>query len=220
VRASNVSFAGPLCAERSVSIPDGRSAMFRTILVPLNGTTTAEIAVPYAIDQARRHDAQLVLLRVVPRPELPRNLVARGGPMPVAYACADMELECLYSQARRYLLSLVERYRLGSDTVISIAIGDPYLRLKAAIAQYVAPLVVVASTEPNSTYPSALTDSVARTIRDGEVPILVVRNPLPEPVARGAVDLPVTVFDSPMPVDVQPQWHVLTAVDARVAGVN
>ncbi|HML21087.1 MAG TPA: universal stress protein [Aggregatilinea sp.] len=38
------------------------SLAYQRILVPLDGSETAEFAVPYAVDLARRHDAELVLL--------------------------------------------------------------------------------------------------------------------------------------------------------------
>lgn len=39
--------------------------MFRKILVPLDGSSLAEKALPFAEEEARAHRASLVLLRVV-----------------------------------------------------------------------------------------------------------------------------------------------------------
>jgi nucleotide-binding universal stress UspA family protein len=189
--------------------------MFRTIIVPLNGTEAAEAAVPIAAEEARHHSAQLVLLQVIPRPELPEDHVVHGGPLPVVYV--EEERDCLHSRARRYLRSVVDRYRLGMKTVVSVEFGDPYLRLKAAIERYPSPLVVMATPAPGRDRLSTLPDALVGLLREGLTPVLVVRGSrsirlLPEvPVAAGITQ----------PLDDQvPQWEILTAVDPRVIGSN
>ena len=51
--------------------------MFETVIVPLDGSPHAEFAIPYAIDEARRHQAKMVLIHVIPRPE-PCTSTVRG----------------------------------------------------------------------------------------------------------------------------------------------
>jgi nucleotide-binding universal stress UspA family protein len=191
--------------------------MFRTILVPLNGTAAAEVAVPYAVEEARRHCAQLVLVQIVPRPELPTDREVRGGPVPIVYACSDEERACLQDQARRYLRSVLERHRLGFDTILSIQIGDPYLRLKAAIERYAAPLVIVASAAARQVHAEPLPNAVSQLLRDGVVPVLVVRQGRPIPVDE-TVSVPTR--EPRPPAAGAPEWQVLTAIDARVVGAN
>ena len=56
--------------------------MFETVIVPLDGSPHAECALPYAIDEARRHQATMVLLHVIPRPEPCTSTVRGSGPVP------------------------------------------------------------------------------------------------------------------------------------------
>jgi nucleotide-binding universal stress UspA family protein len=55
--------------------------MFDTVIAPLDGTPHAEVALPYAIDEARRHGAAMVLMHVVPRPEPCTSPARRSGPL-------------------------------------------------------------------------------------------------------------------------------------------
>ncbi len=53
----------------SVQAPVKRRISYRRILVPLDGSPRAESALPIALRLARSHDAELLLLHVVARPE-------------------------------------------------------------------------------------------------------------------------------------------------------
>jgi nucleotide-binding universal stress UspA family protein len=191
--------------------------MFRTIIVPLDGTEAAEAAVPYAAEETRHHGAQLVLLQVVPQAEQPPDHVVRGGPMPIVYVYPEDESDVLRTAARQYLVSVVDRYQLGMRTVISVDIGDPYLRLMAAIEQYPTPLVVVATPGPSGERPIALPIPLIEFLREGPVPVLVVRGARP---IRRFAEVPVAAGVSQSLVDETLQWENLTVVDARVAGSN
>jgi nucleotide-binding universal stress UspA family protein len=200
--------------------PNGTSlkkedVMYRTIIVPLNGTTAAETAVPFAADEARRHGAQLILLQIVPRPELDSKRVVRGGPLPSVYACSDEELLSIKQQARRYLRSVIERYDVNVDAVIAVAIGDPYLRLKAAVEHYPAPLVVATSTKPSTSHPSALHDAISGLLLEGAVPILIMRQKWPLPIDMTPAVAPVVLED---PDVSETQWQDVIPIDARLAG--
>src|SRR5215218_7862795 len=135
--------------------------MFRTIIVPLDGTRAAEAAVPFAAEEAQHHGAQLVLQQVISQPELPRDHPAHGGPLPIVYVYPEEERDRLHTQARQYLCSVVDRYQLEIKTIISIDIGDPYLRLKAAIERYPAPLVVIATPASSRDRAPALAAALA-----------------------------------------------------------
>jgi nucleotide-binding universal stress UspA family protein len=189
--------------------------MFRTIIVPLDGTEAAEAAVPYAAEEAHHHGAQLVLLQVITQPELSRE--ARGGPLPIVYVYPEEERDCRHNLSRRYLCSVVDRYQLEMKTIISIDIGDPYLRLKAAIARYPAPLVVMAVPAPSRDRTSVLAESLAGLLREAPAPMLVVRGSRP---IRRFTEVPVAAGVSQSLDDQPPQWEILTTVDARVAGSN
>jgi nucleotide-binding universal stress UspA family protein len=46
--------------------------MFNKILVPLDGSENAEKVIPFVITEAQKHDAQIIIIRVIPplRPAL------------------------------------------------------------------------------------------------------------------------------------------------------
>ncbi len=60
-------FLAPLLARRRLSpAAVAEPSMFQKILLPLDGSALAEEALPYAIAQAQRFGAQLILLKVIP----------------------------------------------------------------------------------------------------------------------------------------------------------
>jgi nucleotide-binding universal stress UspA family protein len=74
----------------------GESSLFHKILLPLDGSALAEEALPYAIAQAQRFAARLILLKVVPP-----LLEARSPHMEsVVAAAVEKELRPVAEQAR------------------------------------------------------------------------------------------------------------------------
>src|SRR5687767_3226173 len=104
--------------------------MFDTVLVLLDGTPAAEAAIPFGVDEATRHGSGLVLLRVIPRPELPlRSRVPHGGPAPARSEWDGPVLAEEEREVRRYLAGVVERFALAPGTETVCAVGEPYPRL-------------------------------------------------------------------------------------------
>jgi len=64
------------------------SEMYKRILLPLDGSALAEQALPYAVAQAERFQAELVLLRVIEAP--PRM---GGGMSQTAFERAEGEMK-------------------------------------------------------------------------------------------------------------------------------
>jgi nucleotide-binding universal stress UspA family protein len=191
--------------------------MFRTIIVPLDGIETAEAAVPYAAEEAQRHNARLVLLRVVPQPEMTHEHLTHGGPLPIVYAYPEDERDCLLDHAQAYLRTVVQRYRLDDEPIISVRCGDPYLRLKSAIEHYPAPLVVIASPASSRGRAPVLADTLNGLLREGPAPVLVIRGA--QPVGR-ETEQPAEVGALLSLVDQPREWKDLVLVDALVAGSN
>jgi nucleotide-binding universal stress UspA family protein len=160
--------------------------MFRAVIVPLDGSASAEVAVPYAVDQASRQRATLVLVRVIPRPELLPTLLPRGGPMPRVPIWPADGLAAEERQAGAYLDGVARRFRLviGSETVV--AVGDPFLRLVAEIQRRPAPIVVVSATSVAKPVTPAEGHLVRRILLAGVAPVLAVRE-------QAAVDADVSV---------------------------
>lgn len=162
------------------------SVLFRTVIVPLNGSAAAEAAIPYAIDQASHHGATLVLVRVIARPELPVALPRLGGPMPHMPIWPADELATDDMKARAYLDGVRRRFRLPVGSEVVITVGDPYQRLVAEIQQRPEPMVVAAAAggaRPAHPEPDGMAN---RILRAGIAPILVVREGVSVPAGESA----------------------------------
>lgn len=151
--------------------------MFRSVIVPLDGSSPAETAIPYAIDQASRHGATLVLVRVTARPELWPAVPCVSGPVRRTPVWPEEELAAEERQGVAYLATVVRRFGLPADTAVVVPTGNPYLRLAAEVRCRAAPLVVVArsGSEPTATR-SRL---VRRLLRGRVAPVLAVRDDQP-----------------------------------------
>jgi nucleotide-binding universal stress UspA family protein len=145
-------------------------AMYRKILVPLDGTGFAEHALPLARSIARRSGAELHLVAVVP-PE-------RG----LLFATAERNVEAGGRQ-EAYLASI--RERLGTDVPVSTAIleGDIVPCLCAYAASRDVELMVIATHGRGALARFWLGSVADEVIRHAHLPILLVH---PE---EGEVDL-------------------------------
>lgn len=157
--------------------------MFDTIIVPLDGSPHAEAAVPYALAEARQHDAALVLLRIIPRPEPCLGVANRGGPPPLIPTWPRAELLAAEGEAIRYLEDVRRRFGLGGRAEMVVAAGDPLRRLLAEVRQHRRPLVVLTTGDPGVAPAPYLSRIVRCLLAAGTVPVLAVREPLPVPHA-------------------------------------
>lgn len=151
--------------------------MFSTVIVPLDGSPHAEAAIPYAIDEARRHGADLVLIQIINRPEVCPAPVSHGGPAPTKPAWSAAEIEAETRQAERYLNDVVERYWLGSDTRRIVTVGDPTTRLLAEACTYDEPIVVMTTGDVTGGEKPPLSERARRLMVAGTVPVMCVRLP-------------------------------------------
>ena len=156
--------------------------MFGTVIVPLDGSSHAEIAVPYAVDEARRHGAALVLVRVIPRPE-PGPGVRGSGPAPRQPDWPPHEIAAAEQQARRYLRDVIKRHGLRPETATRVVVGDPRLRLAAEVAHHPSPLLVMTTGDATGGARPPLSTVAGSLMVGGVVPVLGVRQPPTGPVA-------------------------------------
>jgi nucleotide-binding universal stress UspA family protein len=151
--------------------------MFATVIVPLDGSAQAEAALPFAIEETVRHAARLLLVRVLPRPEpaiLTRN---HGGPAPVIPVWPQREVATDERRSLAYLRDVCDRFGLGIDTRLVVAVGDPGARLLAEALMHPRPLVVLATGDADPRSP--LSGLARRLLTADAIPVLVVRQPTP-----------------------------------------
>jgi nucleotide-binding universal stress UspA family protein len=156
--------------------PSGGAAPFapRTVLVPLDGTAAAEVALATAQDVAGHVGAALHLVMVVAtlgtvRGE--RQALAQALPM-----ATRAELDLVGEDARRYLDEIADRLRVGGTAVTTeVRRGDTLSALAAEAAEAGVGLVVMA-THGRAGVQAIWAGSMAtRLLARTRVPLLLLR---------------------------------------------
>ena len=159
------------------TVPEVTEVKYSRILVPLDGSSRAESALPYAVRIAQKQDADIVLIHATPK----LDYIA-AGPQHVQ----DMELqEKLSKRISRLAAEYLERTRSrlsGSDVVVHCALlksGDVRRLLEDAITTQSADLLVM-SSHGQSGYSDVPTGDVSGFILcRTPIPVLMVRRPRP-----------------------------------------
>jgi nucleotide-binding universal stress UspA family protein len=157
--------------------------MYRSILVPLDGSTFSEYALPLAREVARRTGASLQLLHVIP----PFPIIDAGGPL-----LADADLMAHFqAQARAYLEGLLRR--LGGPAAVSAAPavreGEVVTQVKDYAARAGADLVVMATHGRGPLARFWLGSVADELVRQLPLPLLLVRPRETAPDLTHAPDL-------------------------------
>ncbi|HVL24350.1 MAG TPA: universal stress protein [Thermomicrobiales bacterium] len=164
--------------------------MFQTIIVPLDASLHAEAALPYAIDEARRHGAMLVLLHVVPRPEppVPPPRVQLGGPTIRPPSWPERDVANAAEAACGYLDRVVRQYLLPPGTVSRVVVGEPSKRVIAEARAWPGALVVMTTGDCAAHPRPALSEVARQVLLSGTVPVLGIRHDAApsEDVMRGS----------------------------------
>jgi nucleotide-binding universal stress UspA family protein len=153
--------------------------MFDTVIVPLDGSPHAEFAIPYAIDEARRHHATIVLVHVIPRPEPCTSPVRRSGPLPWQGEWPAEEIEPAKRTAETYLRDVVTRYGLDPETQVCVAVGDPGVRVAAEAARHQKPLVVMLTGDSTRHSVPPLSLVTSYLLIASAIPVLGICQPPP-----------------------------------------
>jgi len=150
------------------SVWEEKTMMAKRILVPLDGSESAEAAATLAADLARGSGGDVRLLQVHPVPE---HRVSSTGRV-VAYA--DQEMERLSAEGRDYLESV--EARLGPVPAESVVrFGKPEQEILVEAEAFDADLIVV--TTPRRNWLERLTGSGLgeKLLHTAPVPVVLVR---------------------------------------------
>ncbi len=148
----------------------GEGSMFHNILVPLDGSTRAERALPIAAQIARARQSAITLLRVVPNvPDVGAYMIPAVG---ASYAATERE----ESEARAYLSEVAKRPALHGVTVTTLVeFGVPTRVILDAIATTGVDAVVIGSHGRTGLSRWMLGSVASAVVRHASIPVLLVR---------------------------------------------
>jgi nucleotide-binding universal stress UspA family protein len=141
--------------------------MYKRILLPLDGSTMAEKALPHAIAQAKQFGAMLILLRVL-------------EPFPHARGMSTVDIGSIKRQANEWAQEYLDRLvadtqEQGVSVQSAIVEGQPNVTIMQFAEKNQVDLIVVCS-RGRSGVSRWLMGSVAdRVVRGATVPVLLVR---------------------------------------------
>jgi nucleotide-binding universal stress UspA family protein len=174
--------------------------MYRTILVPLDGSLRAEWALPTAVRLARASHARISLLTV----EVPVPVVAVGMGMLPEVPVPD------YDRAAEYLHHVADALSAKGVAALALGVVEPTAMLFASVGREIAHRaklldagLVVMTTHARSKIGTMLMGSVARdTVHASEAAVLLVKPP---------------DIEQPPSYDGQPLGRILVALDTAQA---
>jgi nucleotide-binding universal stress UspA family protein len=155
--------------------------MYAHILVPLDGSDLAEVALAHAEGLARKLGSRLLLVRV---DNLPATLMAEvapmGGPMPPELIEDALQAET--DESKDYLSKTAQRLKDdGLPVEWEVVEGDPARAIIDAAHARGADLIAMA-THGHSGLRRMVLGSVADSVlRGSHLPVLLVRPPVPNP---------------------------------------
>lgn len=149
---------------------EAKPAEIVRVLVPLDGSSLAEQAIPYAQAVAGK-DGALVFLHALPEPEPIYGLL---GDVLVP---ADEVLRLEEESARQMLQETVERWRpvLAADPVLDLMPGDPAEAILKAAERHHCQMIVMASHGRGAVGRLAFGSVADRVARTATIPVLIIR---------------------------------------------
>jgi nucleotide-binding universal stress UspA family protein len=161
-------------------LPRREPAAIRSIMVPLDGSPLAEAALPYAIELARRFDAELHLVRVAETPEVYALLGAHGQAATSGEVIAEIAQQMI-DNASAYLGEVSERLRREGIQVESHVLEGLAIEQLLAFERERQPDLVVMATHGRGGLRRVIFGSVAEhVLREGNAPVMLIRPPEPE----------------------------------------
>jgi len=148
--------------------------MYKRVLLPLDGSDLAEQALPHAVAQAERFQAELILLRVLEM--LPRDRQWSGAVVKEGFELTD-------KLARNYLGQIATRiiHEHGTPVQVVTADGRPHVEIIHFAENNKVDLIVM-STRGQSGFSRWLMGSVAeRVVRGVRIPVLLIHAKENEP---------------------------------------
>jgi nucleotide-binding universal stress UspA family protein len=156
-----------------LAMVDKEVTALRTILVPLDGSTRAECALPLAERLASALGSRLLLVRVIEPSTHISDLAGEIPPWQASQELSEFEDEATQEYLAR--VSATVRSHGIEQVVIRAVRGQPASVLLALLSSGQANLVVMASHGRGGVQRALFGSVATRLIRHGNVPIVIVR---------------------------------------------
>lgn len=148
--------------------------MFERIIVPLDGSSRAEYALPVAARIARASGGSLHLLQVVSPP------IDYGGGLAPVPLLTDQVIETEMAEANDYLEMVATSQMLaGIHTTTEVMFGTPALHILAAAESCLADLIVICSRGRTGFTRWVLGSVAHQLVHQCTVPVLILRESEP-----------------------------------------
>ena len=168
--------------------------MFQRILVPLDGSTRAESALPVAARLAQSSGGSVILLHVVVHP-------VRSGKPGVPEAYSEVGIDEMLAEANEHLKILARSDTLsGITTEVQTLVGAVAPTILAAAQALHADLIVLCSHGLTGVKRWTLGSVAHKLVPHSPVPVLVLRDegPVPEATAEHSLRALVPLDGSPL----------------------
>lgn len=146
--------------------------MFTHLLVPLDGSSLAEAALPVALEIAARFDSQITLLRVTSPPYVPAGFTGAEH----AELMESLRVE-MQSEARDYLQATATAVAGQGHRVENLLVeGEPVAERILEAVETVGADVLVMSTHGRGGFRRWVFGSIAdKVLQQAAVPVLLIR---------------------------------------------
>ncbi|MFO8010767.1 MAG: universal stress protein [Dehalococcoidia bacterium] len=146
--------------------------MYEKIMVPLDGSELAEVALPYAEGIASKLKAQLILLKVVQEPES-------------IYGLSGDDIESRQAEAEQYLQRLAEGFTVrGLDVRSEVRLGHDASTIIDASEEEGADLIVIATHGRTGLVRWVLGSTADKVLHVTRKPVLLIRAKGEQPDVR------------------------------------
>lgn len=159
--------------------------MYRKILVPLDGSSLAELALPHAEALAQQFGSEVLLVRVCQPISVPFELYTLGPDVTEGYN-QDLQIK-VEKEAKEYLVYIQKRLDLKNIKNRSFVLGGIVTESILDIAQVETVDLIVMSTHGRSGLSRWVYGSVAsKILQAAPCPVFLIRAVQPEPPAAVA----------------------------------
>lgn len=130
--------------------------MFERILIPVDGTKGSEKAIPFALEQAQAHNAEVVVCYVITTPLTARSPIEEQN-------------------AAKYVTKIAETFHAeGIVARAQVRRGDPHMEINKAANDWGADGIVMATRSRRRVERLMLGSVADLVVRDSSLPVLLV----------------------------------------------